>query len=258
VIKPARACDSHPLADGVVALPGGFAFLTASRVLVCADAHLGYEDVMGGGAALPLWSTTEIVASIALAARRHAAREIVFLGDAVHGTGLSEGAARAVAAALDLLRAQAHVTIVAGNHEGRTRGVAVLGATVEACERDGWTLLHGDKPHPAARSMIGHLHPSLHLGGDTSAPAFLGSRALIVVPALTPYSAGLDVLGDACADALAPWGVARGDLHVVAATNERVFPFGTLSALRSAFRAPAREGAQPLRRRRYLRADVED
>ncbi len=48
------------LADGVVALPGGFALLTRSRVLLCADAHLGYEDVMGGGAALPLWSTAEI------------------------------------------------------------------------------------------------------------------------------------------------------------------------------------------------------
>ena len=262
MIKPARACDAHPLADGVVALPGGFAFLTASRALICADAHLGYEDVMGGGAALPLWSTTEIVASIALAARRHDAREIVFLGDAIHGAGLSEGAARAVGAALDMLRAHAVVTIVAGNHEGRTRGVAVLGATVEACERDGWTLLHGDRPHPAAgswqsvaaRSMIGHLHPSLHLTGETSAQAFLGSRALVVVPALTPYSPGLDVLSDACADALVPWGVERRDLHVVAATAERVFPFGTLSALRSALRAPSRDdGAQPLRRRRHLR-----
>ena len=241
MIKPAPACDAHPLADGVLALPGGFALLVHSRVLVCADAHLGYEDVMGGGGALPLWSTTEIVASIALAARRHGAREIVFLGDAIHGTGLSEGAARAVGAALDALRAQARVTIVAGNHEGRTRGVAVLGATVESCERDGWTLAHGDHPPStsagrghAARTMIGHLHPSLHLGGETTAPAFLGARALVVVPALTPYSPGLDVTSDACLDALAPWGVQRRDLHVVAATAERVFPFGTLSALRGA------------------------
>jgi metallophosphoesterase superfamily enzyme len=263
MMKPARACDVYPLADGVLALPGGFALLTASRALICADAHLGYEDVMGGGAALPLWSTTEIVASIALAARRHAAREIVFLGDAIHGAGLSEGAARAVTAALDVLRAQAPVTVVAGNHEGRTRGVAVLGATVEWCERDGWTLLHGDRPHHAAgswraveaRSMIGHLHPSLHLGGEASAQAFLGSRTLVVVPALTPYSAGLDVTSDACAEALAPWGVERRDLQVVAATAERVFPFGALSALRGALHAPAREGDHQLRHRRYLRPD---
>jgi metallophosphoesterase superfamily enzyme len=260
-MKPAPACDMHPLADGVVALPGGFALLTRSRTLVCADAHLGYEDVMGGGAALPLWSITEIVASVMLAARRHGAREIVFLGDAIHGADLSEGAARAVGAALDALRAHANVTVIAGNHEGRTRGFAVLGATVESCERDGWTLAHGDRPEPraaanwAARTIIGHLHPSLHLGGEVTAPAFLASRALVVVPALTPYSPGLDVTSDACLDALAPWGVQRRDLHVVAATAERVFPFGTLSALRGALYLHPGDGAAPLGRRRRLRPD---
>ena len=248
-MKPAAACEAHPLADGVLALPGGFALLTESRALICADAHLGYEDVMGGGAALPLWSTTEIVASVALAARRHDAREIIFLGDAIHGAGLSEGAARAVRAALDALRAQAQLTIVAGNHEGRTRGAAVLGATVEGCERDGWTLLHGDRPQPlAARTMIGHLHPSLHLGGELTAPAFLGSRALVVVPALTPYSPGLDVLGDACLEALAPWRIERRDVQVVAAGTDRVFPFGALSALRGALYRPP-DGSAPYHRR---------
>ena len=255
-MKPAPAADAYALAEGVLALPGGFALLTASRALVCADAHLGYEDVMGGGAALPLWSTTEIVASIELAARRHAAREIVFLGDAIHGAGLSEGAARAVRAALDGLRARTAVTVVAGNHEGRSRGAAVLGATVEGCERDGWTLVHGDRPQSGARrTMIGHLHPSLHLGGDRSAPAFLAAPELVVVPALTPYSPGLDVMGEACIAALAPWNLTRRDLHVVAATAERVFPFGTLSVLRGALRASARGVTQTSRFRRRLRAD---
>jgi len=249
-MKPVPACEAHRLAEGVLALPGGFALLTGSRALICADAHLGYEDVIGGGAALPLWSTTEIIASIALAARRHRAREIVILGDAIHGSGLSAGAARTVRAALDALRAQVRVTIVAGNHEGRTRGIAVLGATVDACERDGWTLLHGDRPQPfAAPTMIGHLHPSLHLGGELTAPAFLGSRALVVVPALTPYSPGLDVLGDACLEALAPWGIERRDMQVVAAGADRVYPFGALSALRGALYRPPADGATPFRRR---------
>ncbi|HEY0614167.1 MAG TPA: metallophosphoesterase [Candidatus Elarobacter sp.] len=259
---PAPACEAHPLADGVLALPGGFALLTASRTLLCADAHLGYEDVMGGGAALPLWSTAEIAAAIAVAARRHDAREIVFLGDLIHGAGLSAGAARAVAAALGALRDTARVTIVAGNHEGRTRGAAVLGATVESCERDGWLLVHGDRPEAGRsaggrlpRTIIGHLHPSLFLGGDVTAPAFLGSPALVVVPALTPYSSGLDVTGEACMEAVAPWGVTRRDLTVVAATADRVFPFGALSALRGALHLGVRDGAEPLGKRRRLRPD---
>src|SRR5471030_848020 len=255
-MRPTASALEFALAPGVLALASGCAFLTQSRVLLCADAHFGYEDVMGGGSALPLWSTTEIAATIAIAAQRMQAREIIFLGDAIHGAGLSEGAARVVVAALDALRAHAELTFIAGNHEGRTRGAAILGATVEQCERDGWLLLHGDKPPRAGtRGIIGHLHPSLHLGGDVSAPAFLGSARVVVIPALTPYSSGLDVLSDDCIRALAPWNVVRWDLHVVAATNERVFPFGTLSALRSALRAPVHKTIGNRRFRRTLRPD---
>jgi metallophosphoesterase superfamily enzyme len=256
VIRPAPACEAYALADGLVALPGGFGLLSASGALLCADAHLGYEDVMGGGAGLPLWSTAEIGASIALAARRHGAREIVFLGDAIHGAQLSEGAARAVGAALAALRDVARVTVIAGNHEGRSRGAAVLGATCEAAVRDGWTLVHGDRAvlEAGARTIIGHLHPSIRLGGDVTAPAFLGSRTLAVVPALTPYSPGLDVTGDACAAALAGWNVRPHDVHVVGATAERVYPFGGLAALRGAF-ARYGGGAESLPGRRRLRAD---
>jgi metallophosphoesterase superfamily enzyme len=256
MIRPAAAANTHPLAEGVIALAPGFAFLTASRVLLCADAHLGYEDVMGGGAALPLWSTADLAATIALAARRMQAREIVFLGDIIHGSQMSEGAMRIVAAALDGLRDIATVTLVAGNHEGRSRGFAVLGATVEGCERDGWLLVHGDKPEAAGtRAIIGHLHPSIKLGGGASSPAFLGSKRIVVVPALTPYSSGLDVLSDACSEALAPWGVRRRDLHVVAATDERVYPFGALSALRGVLRAPFASAPPGIRRRKRLGPD---
>jgi metallophosphoesterase superfamily enzyme len=250
---PAPAADRHPLASGVVALPGGFAWLEASRALLCADAHFGYEDVMGG--ALPLWSTAEIAATIAIAAQRYGAREIIFLGDLLHGTGMSGGAVRSVQRELLVLRELAPLTFIAGNHEGRTRGRSILGETVETCERDGWRLLHGDAPAPpGVATIIGHLHPSLHLGGGSAVPAFLAARRLVVVPALTPYSSGLDVLSDACIAALAPYAVRRPDLHVVAATAERVYPFGTLSRLRETARGHAHPRANGYRRRR-LRGD---
>ncbi len=252
--KPAPAGVACPLADGVVALAAGFALLARSRVLLVADAHFGYEDVIGGGAALPLWSTAEMTASIAIAAQRNAVVEIVFLGDVIHGSRMSDGAIAIVADALAELRAIAPLTFVAGNHEGRSRGSTILGATVERCERDGWLLIHGDKPGPlGARAIIGHLHPSLHLGGDASVPAFLGGERIVVVPALTPYSRGLDVLSDECLAALAPWNARRADLHVVAATSERVFPFGTLAALHGALRRPAPRASPPGFVRRRLK-----
>jgi metallophosphoesterase superfamily enzyme len=253
---PARAVDSYEVAPGVVALAPGLAWLPASRCLIAADAHLAYEDVVGG--ALPLWSTAEIVATLALVAERMKAAEIVFLGDIVHGAQMSDGAMRVVRDGLALLRTRAAVTLVAGNHEGRSRAFRVLGNTVEDCERDGWLLVHGDRPAALGRrAIIGHLHPSLHLGAHTSVPAFVASDALVVVPAQTPYSSGLDILSHDFAAAIGLWSVRRGDAHVVAATNERVYPFGALVNLRDAMRArvSTRSSPAPRYRRRRLRPD---
>jgi len=232
--RPGEACEVAP---GVVAVAPGLAWLPASRCLIAADTHLAYEDVVG--AALPLWSTTEIVATLALAAQRLEAREIVFLGDIVHGAQMSQGAMRSVRDGLDVLRAIAAVTLVAGNHEGRSRAFAVLGSTVEECERDGWLLVHGDKAaRLGQRAIIGHVHPSLHLESRTSVPAFVASNALVVVPAQTPYSSGLDVLSQDFADALGAWSVRRSDAHVVAATRDNVYPFGNLATLCDIMRTP--------------------
>ena len=252
---PSGASERCDLARDLVAVAPGLAYLPKSRVLIAADAHLGYEDVVGG--ALPLWSTTEIVTTLGLVAARVGAREIVFLGDVVHGARMSEGANRMVGAGLALLRERVRVTLVAGNHEGRTRAFAVLGETVEACERDGWLLVHGDGPAALGRpAVIGHLHPSLHLGGGASVPAFVACDALVVVPALTPYSPGLDLCSDDFARAIGMWAVGRCDVHVVAASSERVFPFGGLVALRRELRAPVVATRRPARfRKRFIRPD---
>ncbi len=256
MLTPMPAAERCDLAAGVVALAPGLAWLPHTQTLIVADAHLAYEDVIGGS--LPLWSTAEIVATLALVAARTAAREIVFLGDIVHGARMSEGATRTVRDGLDVLRALATVTLVAGNHEGRSRAFAVLGATVESCERDGWLLVHGDRPPDLGRrTIIGHLHPSLHMGGGANVPAFVASDTLVVVPALTPYSPGLDCLGDDFARALGLWSVRRRDAHVVAVSLDRVYPFGSLATLRTTLRTPSQTNARPPSRfrKKHLRSD---
>jgi metallophosphoesterase superfamily enzyme len=246
VIKPEAAAERFELARGAFALPGGLLWLEPSRTLVAADAHLAYEDVIGG--ALPLWSTGESVDGLLAAIERVRARELVLLGDIVHGAWMSEGAARVVTSSLERLRAACAVTLVAGNHEGRTRAAAVLGETVDAVERDGWTLVHGDRYVTRGRTVIGHLHPSLPVGGNARVPAFLGSDELIVVPALTPYSTGLSVLSRDCRDALAPLCRDVDACVVVACVAERVYPFGSMRALRPLLR-PASPATYPRRSR---------
>lgn len=252
-MRPPRAsADAVSLFEGVAALPGGLLWLERTQTLVAADAHLAYEDVIGG--ALPLWSTAESTHALLLLIRRMHARELVLLGDVIHGSRMSDGAASAVKAALELLRAQCVVTLVAGNHEGRSRGSAVLGDTEEAIERDGWILLHGDEPVGAPRCIVGHLHPSLPLGGGASVPVFLAAPHLIVVPALTPYSSGLNVLSSDCTAALRAFGEGHG-FEVVASTEERVFPFGSLATLRGALQGANPGRLPPHLRRRRLRGD---
>ncbi len=224
---PQPAAEQFELLDGAVALAGGLLWLARSQTIVAADVHFAYEDVIG--AALPLWSTSETTHALVRAARLMQAREIVLLGDIIHGSRMSDGAAAAVDGALNALRKECSVTLIAGNHEGRTRGAAVLGETKDAIERDGWLLLHGDKPIRGKRCIIGHLHPSLRIGSG-AVPAFLAAPHLIVVPALTPYSNGLNVLSSECTAALREFGETR-DLIVVASTADRVYPFGSRRAL---------------------------
>jgi metallophosphoesterase superfamily enzyme len=250
---PQAAATEYRLGPGVVALTGGLLWLERTATLVAADAHLAYEDVIGG--ALPLWSTAESVHALLLAVARMQARELVLLGDIIHGSRMSEGAASAIGDALALLRGQCAVTLVAGNHEGRTRGAAVLGDTEEAIERDGWILLHGDEPVAAAKCIVGHLHPSLPLGGGAHVPVFLSAPHVIVVPALTPYSNGLNVLSSDCAAALRVFSTTgRVDAEVVATTGERVYPFGALSKLRSSLHHGSGRPPSYVRSRR-LRGD---
>jgi len=236
VMGPSSARNTVVLAHGVSAVAPGLLWMHESRAIVAADVHFAYEDAIGG--ALPAWSTADITAVLVHVAKRLNAREILLLGDVIHSTRMSQGAARVVRDALAALRAAATLTIVAGNHEGKTRGVSILGETIELAELDGWLLLHGDRaPSAAALSavkgaIIGHLHPSLPLAGRAASPAFLAAPRFIAAPALTPYSNGLNVLSDACLQALRQYDIAsRHDVRVIAATGNLLYPFGTLSNL---------------------------
>ena len=72
----------------------------------------------------------------------------------------------------------------------------------------------------------------MSLGGGAHAPAFIASPQLIVVPALTPYSSGLNVLSPECTQALEHFVRSTQACDVVVSTADRVYPFGSLDELR--------------------------
>lgn len=250
-MSAAAATQSFEVAPGVWVLPQSLVWIERTRTLIAADAHFAYEEVIGG--ALPLWSTGASTATLSLAIARTNAAELVLLGDVIHGSSMSEGAQCIVRDALTTLRDVCPVVIVAGNHEGRSRGVRVLGETVESCERDGWLLCHGDAPQQSV-AIVGHLHPSLHVGGGESMPAALGCSRLVVVPALTPYSVGLNAFSPACASAIRSFGAVPASMQVVASGEDRVYPFGELGELQALLRGGARI-PESARGRKVLRRD---
>ncbi len=235
---------SISLGDGATALAGGLLLLESTASIVVADLHLGYEEAIGG--ALPLWSLDESLQRIAAAIDVYRARELILLGDVLHHSQLSEGAGDRVVTALAHLREMCSLIVVAGNHEGQTRGRALLGDLVEDIERAGMLLHHGDRPRIGGlRHVIGHLHPSVALGGERSVPAFLSAHELIVVPAATPYSRGLNILTRDCRAAIGAYGAHPSSTQVIAATAEHCYPFGSIGDLARAARAlrfPERNG----------------
>ena len=235
---------SLSLGDGATALAGGLLLLESTASIVVADLHLGYEEAIGG--ALPLWSLDESLQRIATAIDANRVRELILLGDVLHHSRLSDAAGDRVVAAMRHLRSICSLIVVAGNHEGPTRGSALLGDSVEEIERAGMLLHHGDHPRIGGfRHIIGHLHPSVALGGERSVPAFLSARELIVVPAATPYSRGLNILTRDCRDAIGAYGARPSSTQVIAATAEHCYPFGSIGELARAARAlrfPERNG----------------
>ena len=228
-MKASSRALSVSLGGGAHALPGGLLWIEPTASIVVADLHLGYEEAIGG--ALPLWSIDERLEMMERALVAREAHECILLGDVVHSVYLSEGAAAHVVAAMQRLRTICTLIVVAGNHEGRTRGTELLGDCVEEIERAGMLLAHGDRPRlSGARYVIGHLHPSIALGGEQSVSAFLAAPELIVLPAATPYSRGLNVLSRDCRSAIGAYGAQPGSTQIVASTATHCYPFGTISS----------------------------
>ena len=74
------------------------------------------------------------------------------------------------------------------------------------------------------------------MGGDASVPVLLGGERLIVAPALTPYSPGLDVRSENCARAVLAFGTRIDGMIAVACGEDRVYPFGSVGSLKASTR----------------------
>ena len=170
--------------------------LEAAHALVVADLHWGYaESHRAAGNLLPGWGDDQIESTLHALLRDYAPEELIWLGDSLH-TARSAPGARARAEAF-IAASPCPVHVIAGNHDARW-ALALAGPLV----RGRFVLHHGDRDLPAdfhtptdAIEVIGHHHPAyVHrdgAGARLKLPALVQSRTRLILPAFSPWAAGV-------------------------------------------------------------------
>lgn len=162
-------------------------WLEAERLLVIADLHWGYAaSHRARGHLLPDWGDDAIEQRLRALMADYQPAEMLWLGDIVHA---AEGAARAERFLRD---APVRVTLLAGNHDRRWRGV------VERTRQSAsYVFHHGDEAiaiPSGCVEIVGHHHPALGwsdgAGGRIKLPALIAGPRRLILPAFSPWAAG--------------------------------------------------------------------
>ena len=194
---------SIEVGPGRIAHGSGALFLTDSGTLMIADAHLGYGFAQRRRGQLGPTTDGGILDRLQAVLDFFQPVETVFLGDTVHAPSPMAAEREFIESTLRSILEKSKIRIVQGNHDRAVvRDFGNLPIVVTPSWRVGDLLgLHGDRLHleipDAQHYLLGHLHPAINLRDDAGVnrrvPAFLVSKRATVLPAFSPFAAGLDV-----------------------------------------------------------------
>lgn len=203
--------------------PSGALWLPALATAMVADPHFGYGWAQRRRGELgPLRDDLAPARLLALLDEL-SPRRLVLLGDIVHAPAPAPDERDLVTGILRQLATKAELVLVRGNHD---RGFEkdFGSALVEHWQAPGLLAVHGDKlPLRARRHIIaGHWHPAWKIrdaaGVRHRLPAFAVSDGLTVLPAFSPFAAGLDLTAQLPAE----WKQKSGGcFRIYAATGRR-------------------------------------
>jgi hypothetical protein len=194
---------SIEIAPGRIAHGSGALFLLESRTLMIADAHLGYGFAQRRRGQLGPTTDGGILDRLQAVLDFFEPSETVFLGDTVHAPSPMAAEREFIESVLRSILEKSKVRVVQGNHDRAVvRDFGHLPIEVAPSWREGNLLgLHGDRLRlelpDAGHYLLGHLHPAINLRDDAGVnrrvPAFLVSKTATVLPAFSPFAAGMDV-----------------------------------------------------------------
>ena len=181
----------HLLPSHAMAWPAG-------GVLFVADLHLGKAATYRAlGQPVPAGSTLDNLQRLSGLITRHTPRQMVFLGDFLHGAA---GRTPALLSALAAWRAQHAtlvMTLVRGNHDRRA-GDPPPEIGIDIVDEP-WLLgpfacCHHPQTHATHFVLAGHEHPVLHLHGPARdrlrLPCFTSTTRQAVLPAFGSFTGG--------------------------------------------------------------------
>jgi metallophosphoesterase superfamily enzyme len=216
LLTPARAAVHLPTATAVVA-----------------DVHLGYGEARHrGGDAVPPQGVAAVLDPVRAVLKNHIVRRLVVAGDLFEA-----GPVAALVSELLAWCASADVELIVlpGNHDrGLETKAPALPVRPQGITLGRWHVVHGDGPLPDGPIIQGHEHPVARWGRVGGACFLVGERRLIL-PALSPDAAGVNVLHEE------RWQAFR--CCVIA--GERVLDFGELGVLRERTRDRQGESGAP-------------
>ncbi len=177
-------------------LPEKAAFLSDSRTLLVADAHIGKAvSFRKLGVPVPHGTTTETLALLTTLVARLGVQRIVFLGDFLHSARSHAASTMDAAARWRSEHAALELTLVRGNHDDRAGDPPErLGITAvdEPLQLGGLALCHHPDTVAEGYVLAGHLHPCVRLAGrardSLRLPCFWFGPQVGVLPAFGSFT----------------------------------------------------------------------
>lgn len=175
-------------------------WLPDSETLLVADVHLGKaQSFRRAGVPVPAGTTAAMFTRLDRLIEQRAPRELIVLGDLLHGPLSQQGPAIDALAHWRARHAVVAVRMVRGNHDASSGdpppacGVEVLDAPFAHA---GLALCH-EPDHPAERFKVaGHLHPVLRIRGRIDrlrVPCFWRREDALILPAFGEFTGGWPV-----------------------------------------------------------------
>ena len=227
---------------GWFACPGPALWLQAAQTLFLADLHLGYAWAQRRRGQLGPILPGDARARVNTLLQQLRPRCLAILGDLVHAPRPAPAERAEIEATISEFAAQTELILVRGNHDRAfLRDFSNLPLpTVPVLHGSGFVAVHGDSPHfpwpENATAIFGHWHPAASLrdaaGATLRYPAFLVWPRAIVLPAFTPFSAGLDIRRG-IPHALRALAGASLPPQCLAVTSREVIPLNRVSRSRS-------------------------